>query len=84
MSKTPEYLMPLDIRRSFDNEDEAWKLLYLIDSEFQSDPMSVQCFDLSIVERVRLCIKNRERDDTRPPPPWKDATAPRKRSNRDE
>lgn len=42
-----------DIEASFDNQREAWLLLDLIDAEFRSDPMSVQCFDLRVVERVR-------------------------------
>lgn len=40
---------------------EAFSLLKLIDAEFQSDPMSVQCFDLRVVERVRKCIEAGER-----------------------
>ena len=43
------------------DEVEAHALLELIDAEFQSDPMSVQCFDLRIVERVRLCVAKRQR-----------------------
>ena len=35
---------------------EALELLKLIDAEFQSDPMSVQCFDLRIVKRVNECV----------------------------
>jgi hypothetical protein len=41
------------------NVREAMTLLVLIDAEFRSDPMSVQCFDLSIVERVRVCVAKR-------------------------
>lgn len=33
--------------------EEAEQLLGLINAEFQSDPMSVQCFDLRIVKRVK-------------------------------
>ena len=40
-----------------DNWQEAFELLRLIDAEFRSDPMSVQCFDLRIVERVRKCVE---------------------------
>lgn len=35
---------------------EAYELLKVIDAEFRTDPMSVQCFDLRIVEKVRKCI----------------------------
>lgn len=39
-----------------DNWHEAFALLGLIDAEFRTDPQSVQCFDLRIVERVRNCV----------------------------
>ena len=42
------------------NDAEAHDLLALIDAEFQSDPVSTQCFDLRIVERVRHCVARRE------------------------
>lgn len=47
------------------NDHEAFRLLDLIDAEFRSDPQSVQCFDLRIVERVRLCIEKRKRAERR-------------------
>lgn len=40
---------------------EAYELLKVIDAEFRTDPMSVQCFDLRIVERVRKLIEAGER-----------------------
>jgi hypothetical protein len=49
-----------EIEGSFENQAEAFRLLKLIDAEFQSDPMSVQCFDLRIVQRVRKCVEARE------------------------
>lgn len=52
------------------DEREAFMLLDLIDAEFRSDPMSVQCFDLRIVERVKQCVqrrKNAERCGKVPP-----------------
>ena len=39
------------------DNDEVHVLLGLIDAEFRTDPMSVQCFDLGIVERVRKCVE---------------------------
>lgn len=57
-------LRPDDERRIEDNlrnQDEAFDLLALIDSEFQSDPTSVQCFDLRIVQRVQICVAKRKR-----------------------
>lgn len=47
-------------KESSDNDREAHALLTLINAEFQSDPMSVQCFDLRIVERVRLCVEKQQ------------------------
>ena len=36
---------------------EAFVLLDLINFEFKSDPMSVQCFDLRTVERTKVLIE---------------------------
>jgi hypothetical protein len=47
---------------AFRNDEEAHTLLDLINAEFQSDPMSVQCFDLRIVERVKRCVEARRKD----------------------
>lgn len=47
------------IEDNFENQREAFVLLDLINAEFRSDPMSVQCFDSRIVERVRLCVERR-------------------------
>jgi hypothetical protein len=44
------------------NIQEAFNLLDIIDAEFQSDPMSVQCFDLRIVDRVKACVAQRKRE----------------------
>ena len=48
------------IEESFRNDKEAHRLLELVNAEFQSDPMSVQCFDLRIVEEVRQCVELRK------------------------
>lgn len=48
-----------EIEESFDNTREAHTLLDLIVAEFESDPMSVQCFDLRVVERAKACVKKR-------------------------
>ena len=40
---------------------EAWALLDLINAEFQTDPMSVQCFDLRIVKRVKEAVEKMEK-----------------------
>ena len=49
------------IEDNFKNQGEAFDLLALINAEFCSDPTSTQCFDLRIVERVRLCVAKREK-----------------------
>lgn len=40
---------------------DAWRLLKLIDAEFRTDPMSVQCFDLRTVKKVRELIEAGDR-----------------------
>ena len=37
--------------------DEMFKILTLIDAEFRSDPMSVQCFDSSVVARTERIVR---------------------------
>lgn len=49
----PDYLKTADV----------WTVLDLIVAEFASGPMSVQCFDLRLVERAK------ELNRTRPPSP---------------
>lgn len=49
-----------EMEASFENNMEAFRLLDLIDAEFRSDPTSTQCFDASIVERVRICMERRK------------------------
>jgi hypothetical protein len=44
------------MERRFAAQKEAEELIGLIAAEFESDPMSVQCFDLRIVERVKQCV----------------------------
>lgn len=39
----------------FDALREAEILIDLVAAEFASDPMSVQCFDLRVVDRVKAC-----------------------------
>lgn len=46
---------------NFANQREAFALLDLVDSEFRSDPMSTQCFDARIVDRIRECVAARGR-----------------------
>lgn len=44
-----------DIEAGFALKREALVLIDLIAAEFASDPMSVQCFDLRTVQRVKDC-----------------------------
>jgi hypothetical protein len=57
-----------EIEAEVDNYTEAFRLLRLIDAEFRTDPMSVQCFDLRVVERVRACVARR--DEIEKTMPW--------------
>lgn len=45
-----------------DNQHEAFVVLDLIVAEFESDPMSVQCFDLRTVLRAKECVKKWKAD----------------------
>lgn len=41
--------------------DHALEVLDVIVAEFESDPMSVQCFDLRVVERAKAIVTERRR-----------------------
>lgn len=49
-----------NIEDGWKNDAEAHALLDLIVAEFTSDPTSVQCFDLRIVERAKMCVAKRK------------------------
>lgn len=49
------YLLHID--DMLPDEREVYELLDLIVSEWESDPMSVQCFDLRIVERAKKAVE---------------------------
>lgn len=59
--KTPEFSAAYErtVEAKFANDDLAHELLAAIDAEFRTDPMSVQCFDLRLVARVRECVAMR-------------------------
>lgn len=70
--------LPKNMFPETDNNHEALRLLDLIDAEFRSDPMSVQCFDARVVERVRQCVEMRKRLERRGEvPPLLSSGAPR-------
>jgi hypothetical protein len=52
-----------EIEEMFQLRREAIQILELVVSEWQSDPMSVQCFDLRIVERAGQVIARLEQLD---------------------
>lgn len=41
--------------------DHALEVLEVIVAEFESDPMSVQCFDLRVVERAKAIVTEHRR-----------------------
>jgi hypothetical protein len=63
------------MERRFDALREAELLIDLVAAEFESDPMSVQCFDLRIVERVKRCAATLKAN----PDPWADFRREEKR-----
>ena len=48
------------VEANFSNQREAFDVLDLIVAEFNSDPMSVQCFDQRVVERAKQCVAKRQ------------------------
>lgn len=53
-----------DIEAKFDDTRRAWEILSLVVAEWESDPMSVQCFDLRIVnEAKKLVASHRARGE---------------------
>jgi len=58
------YLTPKaerEMEERFALEKEAFKILGLVVAEWKSDPMSVQCFDLRIVERAKYVVARLEK-----------------------
>ena len=54
-----------------ENERRALAVLALIVAEFESDPMSVQCFDLRTVAEAKEVIAERKRlEASGEAPPW--------------
>ena len=51
------------IEEGYALDKEAWRLLDLIVAEWSTDPMSVQCFDLRIVERAKHAVSRRKEID---------------------
>jgi hypothetical protein len=55
------------MEEGFDLKREGMQLLGLIAAEFKSDPMSVQCFDLRVVERVKYVTERLEQIQRKTP-----------------
>lgn len=58
------YLTPKaerELNERFALEKEAIQLLDLVVMEWETDPLSVQCFDLRIVDRAKVVIKRLEK-----------------------
>lgn len=43
--------------QGWDLDRRAWRVLDLIAAEFASDPTSVQCFDLRVVEEAKTVVR---------------------------
>lgn len=50
-----------EVERMWQLRREAVAVLGLIVAEFKSDPQSVQCFDLRVVERAKVCVAELEK-----------------------
>ncbi len=48
-----------ELREQCELDREIWRVMDLITTEFESDPMSVQCFDLRLVEEAIDMVKRR-------------------------
>lgn len=46
-----------ELEERFKLEKECFRLLDLVVAEWESDPTSVQCFDLRMVEEAKIVVK---------------------------
>lgn len=53
------------LEEGFDLRREAMQILANVVAEWYSDPMSVQCFDLRMVQRAKEVVKRLEELDRR-------------------
>lgn len=51
------------IEEGFRLNRDAWRILDLVVAEWESDPTSVQCFDLRIVEEAKQIVARRKEID---------------------
>ena len=63
--ETPEWRAKprerLELETQQNADDRVWKLMDIITAEFESDPNSVQCFDLNIVKEAIALVKARKK-----------------------
>ena len=50
-----------DIEAGFERTKRAWQILDLVVAEWESDPTSVQCFDLRIVEEAKTIVREQKK-----------------------
>jgi len=51
-----------ELEKKFDRDRRIWELVDLIVSEWDSDPMSVQCFDLRIVQEIKQLLEDHKKE----------------------
>ena len=56
------------VEKGWELDARAWRALQLIASEFETDPMSVQCFDLRLVEETKTLVREARENDRQLPP----------------
>lgn len=50
-----------DLCKQQDADKRVWEILDIIVAEFETDPTSVQCFDLRIVEEAKKLVRDRKK-----------------------
>jgi len=52
------------MEKKFARDRRIWDLIDLIVAEWDSDPMSVQCFDLRIVQEIKQLLSEHKKEET--------------------
>lgn len=50
-----------EMKEQYSADDRVWHLMDLICAEWESDPLSTQCFDSRIVEEAKTLVAKRKR-----------------------
>ncbi len=61
MEEEPRYVLSREEREQQQADDRVWQLMDLICAEWQSDPQSVACFDLRLVQEATELVARRKR-----------------------